>query len=81
MIESTPKIDENCRLLMSFSSDSGSIIDTHEIDMSTHRCANALCTPKYISPRGVRMSPRVTKYATEMPKQNTRMLTSTKIAT
>jgi hypothetical protein len=81
MIESTPKIDENCRLLISLSKDSGSIIDTQEIVIKIHRWANTLCIPKYISPKGVKISPKVTRYATEMPKQKIKMFTSTKIAT
>jgi hypothetical protein len=81
MIDRTPRMDENCRLLMSLSSDSGSMMVAHEMVMRTHLSAKTLPTPKYSCPSGVTMSPSVTRYATEMPKQKTRMFSSTKMAT
>ncbi|GMF25376.1 unnamed protein product [Phytophthora lilii] len=79
IMERTPKMDENWRLLMSFIKDNGSMIVPQDIVMSTHLCAKILCIPKQSSPSGVIMSPSVTRYATEMPKQKIKILTSTKI--
>lgn len=77
MMDKTPKIDENCKLLISLSKESGNIIPTHEINMSTHRVASKLPAPKYNSPNGVIISPNVTRYATAIPKQKIRILIST----